>query len=271
MAVAAAVAPQAANAAVITVNSQNDTIADDGQCTLREAIINANDNAQTHDDCDGGANPDTIIFAVASPITLSGTSIDITDSLLIDGPGEANLTIDAADASRIFTISDGTGTVLDVAIQDLTLTNGDSSSESNANGGAILSLENLILTNITISNSDSSVSGGGLSVEGGEGTTLALTIVDSTLTGNTADCCGGAGSAVYTSVSISGTQITNNDASYGGGLALYLSTSVTISDTVITGNDASYAGGGLYIYGLSGGAISRRSAATRRCTPAATR
>lgn len=257
MAVAAAVAPQAANAATITVNSLSDAVVpvDDGLCTLREAIINANDNAATHDDCAGGLNPDTIDFSVNGTITLAGESLFITDSLTINGPGEASLTIDAEDNSRIFTIDDDA--LLDVTIRDLTLTNGNAADESIGSGGAIFSAENLTLERVTITNSDSFASGGGVAVEGAieSGAPLLLTIIDSTLTGNTAGCCGGAVETIYTTTSISGSQIDSNDAAYGGGLAFYSSGSVTISDTVITGNDATASGGGLYLYGLYGGSV----------------
>src|SRR4051812_5979939 len=59
----------AANAATITVNSNLDTVAVDGQCTLREAILNANDLLgadQTGGDCAAGSptgTQDIITFA----------------------------------------------------------------------------------------------------------------------------------------------------------------------------------------------------------------
>src|SRR2546421_3120029 len=56
----AAIAPVPSG--IITVNSTADTLANDGQCTLREAIINANDDAATWSDCAAGSGTDTIVL-----------------------------------------------------------------------------------------------------------------------------------------------------------------------------------------------------------------
>lgn len=59
-------------AATIVVNSLADTQAHDGACTLREAIINANnDNQSGSVDCAAGSGADVITFDVAGTITLS--------------------------------------------------------------------------------------------------------------------------------------------------------------------------------------------------------
>jgi CSLREA domain-containing protein len=70
-AAALVLAGRGAGAATITVNGIADTIADDGVCTLREAIIAANTNASSGvmaGECAAGAaSPavDTIVFAIA--------------------------------------------------------------------------------------------------------------------------------------------------------------------------------------------------------------
>ena len=58
--------PSLTLAATLTVNTSDDAIAADGMCSLREAIINANNNNQTGSaDCIAGesALPDVIRFA----------------------------------------------------------------------------------------------------------------------------------------------------------------------------------------------------------------
>src|SRR2546426_294803 len=90
--------PGRALAATIVVNSLADTIANDGVCTLREAIDNANSNAATHADCTagkGGAN--TITFSVSGTITLGSTLPTITSVLTLDGTG-TDLSIDGNHA-----------------------------------------------------------------------------------------------------------------------------------------------------------------------------
>ncbi|HEX2060134.1 MAG TPA: IPTL-CTERM sorting domain-containing protein [Thermoanaerobaculia bacterium] len=258
VALGAVMTPEAMGA-VINVNSTADNMTVDGACTLREAITNANDDAATSTDCTAGSGLDTIDFTaltLPATITLGGTSIEITDSVVIDGTSQTQLTIDGADSSRIFTIIDGdSGTHFNVAIDDLTLTNGNSGPESiPLGGGAIFAAENLTLTNVTISGNDSPdvQSGGGVLLIGlgsGGGTLPLLTLQNTTLTGNSASCCGGAISTLYANVSISNSTIDNNYAPTGGGAAIAVAQSVLIDETTITGNTAGDEGGGLYLYG----------------------
>ena len=125
------------SAATLTVNSSADEIASDGVCTLREAIINANNNNQSGStDCvSGEASPDDIITFDAStdnnPIVLieTGTNenaaatgdLDITDSLIISGNGADSVTeIDGNATDRVFEIRNDA----QVRIQRIAITNG---------------------------------------------------------------------------------------------------------------------------------------------------
>jgi CSLREA domain-containing protein len=49
-----------AQAATITVNSTADALTTNGQCALREALINANNDAAAWPDCTAGSGTDTI-------------------------------------------------------------------------------------------------------------------------------------------------------------------------------------------------------------------
>src|SRR5262245_5081529 len=100
--------------AVLTVNSLLDTtVAADGLVTLREAIVASNNDTAT-DLGDVGSGADTIVFSpgLTGTITLAGAAqLTVTDSVTINGPGAASLTINGAAASRIFNITDDTGDV----------------------------------------------------------------------------------------------------------------------------------------------------------------
>lgn len=80
-----------ANAATLTVDTSLSTAAVDGDCTIREAILNTNTDANTHADCTGiGAyGSDTINFDIpgVGPHTITPTTPlpIITDDLIIDG------------------------------------------------------------------------------------------------------------------------------------------------------------------------------------------
>ena len=247
VAIGAALVPEA-SADVYTVNTTGDVTAVDGQCTLREAIENAN-VAGTHADCVAvvAAAPDAIAFSLTLPatITLGGTAIDITDALTINGPGQTNLTIDANDLSRIFTIDDSVvGNTVAVTIADLTLANGDGFADSLPGGGAILTFEDLTLTNVTATN-NLGTCGGVIESLGAD-----LTVTGSTLNLNESMVCGGAISFAGGNLTLSNSSVTNNTAALNGGaIAVYYSELTVISNATITGNEATNGnGGGLYFY-----------------------
>src|SRR5262249_26459646 len=81
--------PAAVSGATITVNGTADVAADDGQCTLREAIIAANNNAAsgvTLGECSAGtAGFDTIQFSIAGTIGPTSALPAITEPIFIDG------------------------------------------------------------------------------------------------------------------------------------------------------------------------------------------
>lgn len=93
--------PVPAQAASLLVDSVGDALSNGDGCTLREAIINANDDAATWADCAAGSGADTISFAAGvTSITLSGPLPNITDAagLTIDGtPGDGLVQIDGAE------------------------------------------------------------------------------------------------------------------------------------------------------------------------------
>ncbi|MEX0726233.1 MAG: choice-of-anchor Q domain-containing protein, partial [Planctomycetaceae bacterium] len=236
-------------------------IASDGGdgISLREAIIAANN--------DGGA--DTIDFDASlagGTITLGGTQLTITDDLTITGLGADQLTIDANNASRIFTVDDGTGADIDVEITGLTLTGGNGSGD---HGGAIANTENLTVANSTIfGNSANSAggSGGGIGNDGtlivinstisgnsadfgggGIGNDGALTVTNSTISGNSAYAGGGIGNDSYGTLTLANTTISGNSADYAGGIAN--NGIVTVVNSTISGNSADSGGGGIGNYG----------------------
>ena len=114
-----ALAPAGAAASTITVSSTGDTAANDGTCTLREAIIAANDNAASGaaaNECAAGqADPtvDLIQFAItgAGPHVISPGSpyAEIDEVVTIDGgtdtvpgPGADEIRLDGAAAGPAF-------------------------------------------------------------------------------------------------------------------------------------------------------------------------
>jgi hypothetical protein len=198
-----------------------DTLADEldgdyssGDFSLREAIEIANLNPE----------PDEIAFApsltAAGPaaILLTMGELEITDSVKLNGPGSALLTIDAQSKSRIINITE---TKVDVAISDLTFTNGKTTgsvpndTDFIHSGGAIRSIStvDLIVNRIAIRDSGTEgteARGGGLFAFGN------VTLTQSVLTGNSAGASGGGISSMGTAM-LDRTMVSGNSANAGGG------------------------------------------------------
>ncbi len=115
--------------ALITVNSIADDQSDDGECTLREAIVSANTNTESGSldgECHAGALSDTIEFDIAgagvhSIVPGSPLPAITADNITINGYSETGAVENSGDYSACFIGSimieiDGTNTVTDSGI-----------------------------------------------------------------------------------------------------------------------------------------------------------
>ncbi|MGZ4810288.1 MAG: choice-of-anchor Q domain-containing protein, partial [Thermoanaerobaculia bacterium] len=248
-----------ASAATIVVNSTADTVAnDDGQCTLREAINSANTDSASGvvaGECIAGSGADIIdLSSQSGTITLTGGSLDIQDSVDIEGPGPAILTVSGANNSRVFYAYQDT--IFDVKIAGLTISDGNPG--NGQSGGAIFaSYVNLTLDNDVIKNNYAFYDGGGVYFYGRNNT--KLNIANCIISGNYA---GDQGGGVYAGEASNGTVITNttigdpdlsdanDEGNYangaGGGLFFRGGGYLNVSNSSISGNSAYY-GGGVYM------------------------
>lgn len=103
--------------ATITVNSTADTDADDGTCTLREAIDSANNDiasGATPGECIAGDGADTIVFAISGSgvktIALLSALPDITTPMTINGYSQTGAAVNTNPAPQ------GVNTVLTVEL-----------------------------------------------------------------------------------------------------------------------------------------------------------
>jgi len=230
-------------AATFTVTNTNDA----GAGSLRQAVIDAN----------GAAGADTIEFAAAvtGTITLTSGQLAISDSVTVNGPGAANLSVSGNNASRVFYLYSGAG-LIDVTINDLRITNGGAVSF----GGGIINFgENLTLDSVTIENCAATGGGAGLAATDISGDLMNTVIRDSTISGNTTGRGGGVyfyttgGALTIENSVISGNTATTSD---GGGVYLYHSTgATTITGSTISGNTAPQLGGGIYLYQVDGAGV----------------
>ena len=122
-----------ATAATITVTTYADSAANDGRCSLREAITAANTNttsgAMAGECVAGGATLDTIVFSVLEFCPISGCAISlqtalptITSPVSIVGPGSLAVQRTAGNI-RIFNVATG-DLVTATSISGLIIRNG---------------------------------------------------------------------------------------------------------------------------------------------------
>ena len=225
-------APPTAYAAQMLVTTTADELAQNGRCSLREAIRNANANARPHPDCPAGSGADAILLRSGTyRLAIGGNNeddalsgdLDITGDLTISGQGTA--VVDANRLDRVFHIRSGKTT-----INQLTIRGGG---EVDRGGGIYAAHSTLELANVTVRENRASRSGGGIRVEGG-----TLKVTGGSLTGNRAVAGGGitlaeVGQATFANVGVTDNRATGD----GGGIAL-LGGQATFANVGITNNRA---------------------------------
>ncbi|MER2511184.1 MAG: choice-of-anchor Q domain-containing protein [Nitrosomonas ureae] len=262
------------NAHALGVAIRVDTIADntteDGLCSLREAITNANINWQFYEDCDMGFSDDGIYFSDSlgtATITLTSALPLIKDpaGLVIDGGHD--ITISGGNLYQIFSVTP----VGNLTLDSLTVRKGKS--QITNIGGAVWNAGTLVIRNCNFRDNyakyggaifngvaklniidsnfqdNKSSHGGGVYNEGGQ-----VTIQGGVFYGNSA-AEGGAiknafASGVLGSVlSINGTSFTQNISKYGAGVYNTALAQVNITDATFLKNNGGHAGGGIYNLG----------------------
>ena len=205
----------------------------------------------------------TVNFAAGSTYELDGTvgEIKIGHSLTLNGNGAILDGSDGAGAgngvTRVMEI-DGTTAGVTVAINHLTLQNGNGSgpgaNNSTNGGGLLIFAENgnnatVTLNTCTISGNTASSGGGGIYVDGYDYGNAALTVSNCTITGNTASSSSyyGYGGGIYNdgyyngnaSLTVTNSTISGNTGSENGGLYNYYGTIVgTLTNAEVFGNTA---------------------------------
>ncbi len=241
----------AAQAATITVNGLGDTLSNNGVCTIREAIINANNDAATWADCAAGSGTDTIVLP-AGTITLTIPNspsqfaaedssvtgdLDITSSININGAAAGTVIDGGAHIDRIFDINPDVDQdpitprpVIIVHINTLTMTNGYQNQS-----GAVRIAENATVNidNCTISNSTSwADDGGGVYVFTGG----ILNMTNCTVSGNHALLLAG-GIKNEGTMTMMSCLVTGSTSSFTNLVTGVLNQGVlTIGNTIIAGN-----------------------------------
>ena len=225
----------------IVVDTTADNTSADGLCSLREAIVNANSNGQTHTDCAPGSAYDIITFdptvfanANASTIVLGALLPNIATDLLIDGTRAdgGNVAISGNNARGVFVVLSSRS----VSLRKLGIVKGRRS----GNGGGIVNQGTLNIVHCTVSGNTATSLGGGIFNTG------TLSIEHSTVSGNRAGDGGGIHSG-GTLVIRHSTVTENISMEFGGGVCSSAGAgTTTIEQSTLSGNSAVLKGGAIH-------------------------
>ena len=228
----------------------------DADCSLREAIIAANDNAGL----------DVITLPAGTfTLTITGTAeddgatgdLDIIDDLTIIGAGADMTVIDGGGLDRVFDIRDPIFPGSVVQINGVTVQNGN---VADSGGGIFVQSGNelnLVNSNVYQNSSTGGDGGGGVYVQGSSTAVLSrtsvisntsqgvggginnnnvLVVVNSTISGNDAFASGGGIYSNHTT-DLKNVTIANNSTDIeGGGINVALSTVLTLTNSLLAGN-----------------------------------
>jgi CSLREA domain-containing protein len=260
----------------IVVDTTDDDMEDNGNCSLREAIQAANTDTAV-DACPAGSGHDIILIPAGTYVlTRHGApehynqtgDLDIRDHLTLQGAGAEVTIIDGDAADRVI---ENWGVTLEV--NDLTITNGSVAAFPGYHGGGLFNVGGAVTLNRCIISGNVATYGGGLDNRtAADGSNAILAVNDSLVVSNTATGNGGgimnldagyANSSVILTVTRSIVADNVADGTYrdwmagcGGGIVSGVQIGsayarVTIQESTVSGNVAR--GSGNYWMGNGGG------------------
>lgn len=264
---------QVSFAATIVVQPGEVLIADNNRCSLREAIINANDDGPTHDDCDFGiaGDLDTIELASSSIYTLpdgpfgveGNTGLPVINSpITINGNGstiqrDPSLpcildTVETADEFRMIHMAGNSAADI-LTINDITMKYGCADGAGFTGYGGAIRNNGGVGSTVEIHNS---IFSDNRALNGGAATGItnnAITrIYESTFFNNHASVRGGAIYSHLATLEVHGSTFTGNSSGASGGAVVVdfpspAISSALIQNSTISGNVAGDEGGGIWI------------------------
>lgn len=233
-----------AHAATIAVNTTVDELDNDGNCSLREAIMSANSDT-AFDACTAGSGADTITVPAGTYLltrmgadedTNASGDLDLSGDLTIVGAGSAFTFIDGNGTDRVTDVAMGAN----VTLERLTLTNGflDGAMGGGIRNSGTLSLDHVAVTgNVDFHGCEGAFCGGGGGIANAGTLTLENSSVESNTTVNNAECCGnafGAGGIANTGTLVLDQSTVRNNEGNG----IITTDRATLTDSTISGNHA---------------------------------
>lgn len=253
----------------IEVTTATDTDVADADCSLREAIVAANDDA-AYNGCPAGSGADRIVFSLTLPATIALASDlpTITSTLAIQGPGADLFAIDGQDLRQLLLLDSSAGGEW-LGVEDLTLTRG---SATNLGGGARIAIgDHGYFRRVHFLANRAANGGGGLVVQANASSPAVVGVDECWFEGNFALGAVGGGGLYVTGqlalVLVDRTTFSGNHAqgaSGSGGAIRLTDGALTIERSTLSGNLANSNGGAFFLQstGASGSLTLRDSTVT---------
>lgn len=263
-----ALRPPDSHAAALAVDNGIVVVANDGQCSLVEAIINANSDNQVFTaagECAKGSGADTInlpaggafnlLTAYGGPAFYSDNGLPLISSdITIEGNG-ATIERSGAPQFRILAVAPSGN----LKLNHTTISGGATTAWG---GGLYVGQSGQATLTGAIIFGNGAYSGGGIATKLG-----TVTLANSTVSGNTAGQFGGGIHANLGTVTLANSTVSSNEAgNRGGGISVFHGNTVTVNGSTIRGNAA--AGGGGAVYHLGGTVALTNSTITDNTTTA---
>ena len=267
--VLAALPVMPAFAAGISVTTTTDEFTSAGaQCSLREAIVLANNNGTTANDCTRSGIGDDDIITIKGGLTYvlsitSGTNagdLDIgnaagtSGSLTLQSDSSTPAIIDANDIDRVLDV-DAMGNY-SLTLINIIVTNGNTTGQATTAGGGISFAGTGTLTLIdsaVTSNIATNAAGCGAGIYNNSAATVVIT--NSTIDGNTCATSGSDGGGLFKggggTLDITNSTFSNNSTADNGGGANFAAGTVTIANSTFASNTAGNKGGGIQASGAT--------------------
>jgi len=270
--------PVEANGLIIVTTTSDVINQNDGECSLREAIIAANNNSiSLVGECAKGSSTGTDVIQLQGgatyALTIGGSGEDSSFTgdldILDNGTPEIDIRIEGVGGTAVVQINGtdrvwhvhGAGLELDHVQTSggnvdlggglyndngqVTITNSSFSLNNAATGAALYSSganAELRLTSVEISRNNASAAGGGIANQSG-----LMVLIDSTISGNSSVLDGGGISNNNASATLTRTRVSGNSSGgCGGGIKNSGTAAMTLINSEVTGiNTADGSGGGI--------------------------
>ncbi len=256
---------QSASAASIEVNSTADVVLDDGQCTLREAIVAANTDSpsgSTPGECPAGSGPDVVSVPSGWYFLTPGVAMNPSTEMQIVGAGRDLTKIDGQGATQIFSRTSSTALV---TIRDLTLQGGASS----VGGAFYQAATSTIFENVSFYNNSVVGPGGAAYNNSGELTLTDCIVhynstedpVSGSSSGAGVNNAGGILTVIRTVFAFNGVDPDDPDARGGAIVSGFSGAILIVEDSTFVSNSAAH-GGAIYSRGdttISGSTFSNNN------------